>query len=157
MAFGPRKYCVNSYKKYSTFYGLRAAVLALLAPTRSHTRMFKTLLFVATNLVAGLVMAQDNCEALREQIEAKIAANGVSQFSVSIVQSPAPEGARVVGTCAQGSKALVYNRAAAAATPAATEAPAAVVGAAAKPSKPKAAMLTECKDGRVITHGDCGK
>jgi hypothetical protein len=66
-----------------------------------------------------------------------------------------------VGTCAQGGKAIVYTRTAAAAVAATAAAeavkPAAPASSAAKPSKPKAAILTECKDGRVITQGDCGK
>jgi hypothetical protein len=119
--------------------------------------MKKAAIASLVSLAAASALAADNCEALREQIEAKITANGVSQFTLSVVPHPAPEGARVLGRCAQGSKAIVYARPVGAAAAPALATPASPASSVAKPPKPKAIVLTECKDGRVITQGDCGK
>ena len=72
---------------------------------------------------------------LRGQIEARIAAAGVERFSVRTVEADAQvDDGRVVGTCARGSRKIVY-RTQAAATPA---------------SRP---MLTECRDGSTPAGG----
>lgn len=98
--------------------------------------------------------AADNCDALRDQIEGRIWATGVTAFSVSVVDAAASAPGRVVGTCAQGRRKIVYLRlqpdGAAAAAPART---------AAKPTSraASATVITECKDGSVSVGGDCKK
>jgi hypothetical protein len=78
-----------------------------------------------------------NCESLRTSIEAKIRANGVQKFSLSIVDSQASASGKVVGSCERGSKKIVY-------------------AAAPSTAAPKSApILTECADGRVLMGGDC--
>ena len=99
--------------------------------------------------LAGTAHGAENCEALRTQIEAKIAAAGVTRFTVVTVDANAEAAGQVVGSCDLGSKKIVYQR---------EDAPAA--GAA--PARPSAGpageeILTECKDGTVSVGGDCKK
>ena len=86
---------------------------------------------------AAATAAGENCDVLRGQIEARIAAAGVERFSVRTVEVDAQvDDGRVVGTCARGSRKIVY-RTQAAAAPA---------------SRP---MLTECRDGSTPAGGVC--
>jgi len=92
--------------------------------------------------LAGTAHGAENCEALRTQIEAKIAAAGVTRFTVVTVDANAEAAGQVVGSCDLGSKKIVYQREGA---PAAGAAPAGEE------------ILTECKDGTVSVGGDCRK
>lgn len=91
------------------------------------------------------------CDELRQSIEARIRANGVESFTVTVVDAAASAPGKVVGTCEQQRKKLVYLRGAAVA-PAPASAPAAASSARSAP-----AVITECADGRVITQGTCKK
>lgn len=108
----------------------------------------RSLILMSAMAMPALALA-DNCEALRTQIEAKIGAAGVSQFSVTVVDAAAAStGGQVVGSCAQGAKKIVYTRAAS---------PPQVSPAASAPTrktKPRK-VLTECKDGTVSADGSC--
>jgi hypothetical protein len=89
---------------------------------------------------------QNNCGAIRAQIEAKIRSSGVPSFTLQVVDSEAKLSGKVVGTCDLGSKKIVYNSGT-------------VAASASTPSKTKASqerILTECKDGSV-TYGECKK
>jgi Protein of unknown function (DUF1161) len=98
-------------------------------------------------LVAACAGAQtSSCETLRSEIEAKIRASGVTEFTVSVVDAAAPAPGKVVGTCDRGAKKVVYVQRAA--ETAASAAPSARL---------PAAVLTECKDGSVVVGGDCKK
>lgn len=109
--------------------------------------VFRSLSLMIAMAMPALAFA-NNCEALRAQIEAKIAAAGVSQFSVTVVEaSAASSGGQVVGSCAQGTKKIVYTRAAAQQVLPAASAPA-------RKAKPRK-VLTECKDGTVSVDGNC--
>ena len=103
---------------------------------------------VALGMAAGSAYAADNCETLRAGIEAKIAASGVTRFTVTTVDAQAPAAGQVVGTCDLGNKKIVYQR---------EGAPASGDAAAPRPSARNAPMLTECKDGSVSVGGDCSK
>ena len=92
--------------------------------------------------LTGTAHGAENCEALRTQIEAKIAAAGVTRFTVVTVDANAEAAGQVVGSCDLGSKKIVYQREGA---PAAGAAPAGEE------------ILTECKDGTVSVGGDCRK
>ncbi|QFZ83724.1 DUF1161 domain-containing protein [Variovorax paradoxus] len=95
----------------------------------------------------GSAHAQSNCDTLRAEIEAKIAASGVTNFSVVTVDATATASGQIVGSCDLGTKKIVYQREGGAASPppASTSAPA-----------PRGApMLTECKDGSVSMGGTC--
>ncbi|KWT64111.1 MULTISPECIES: DUF1161 domain-containing protein [unclassified Variovorax] len=93
------------------------------------------------------------CEELAAQIDAKIRASGVSEFTLTTVDAAADAGGRVVGTCELGTKKIVYERggthgAVSATRPAQQPAPA--------PARSRdEQMLTECRDGTVRMGGDC--
>ena len=93
------------------------------------------------------------CEELAAQIDAKIRASGVTQFTLTTVDAAADAGGRVVGTCELGTKKIVYERgptqgAVSATSPAQQSAPA--------PARSRdEPMLTECRDGTVRMGGDC--
>lgn len=81
------------------------------------------------------------CEGIRADVEAKIRAAGVTAFSVTIVDAAASAPGRIVGSCERGTRKLMY-----------------VQGATARRAPAKAPpMLTECRDGSVITSGNCPK
>jgi hypothetical protein len=87
----------------------------------------------------------NNCDAIRAEIEAKVRASGVTNFALSVAEANAKVPGKVVGSCALGTKKIVYNRSS---------------SAAASEPKAKAAeesIITECKDGSVIVGGDCKK
>jgi len=97
---------------------------------------------------AGAAHGAENCEALRAQIESKIAASGVTRFSVTTIDANAQADGQVVGSCDLGSKKIVYQR----------EGAPAADGAPARPAAPAPAnerILTECKDGTVTVGGNC--
>ena len=88
----------------------------------------------------------DTCDTLRDQVDARIRASGVSRFTVSVVDAGAATAGKVVGTCNIGKRKLVYLR-----TDTATDlsqAPAPRPGR----SLP---MITECKDGSEPRNGVC--
>lgn len=104
-------------------------------------------LLLAACALAGNAAAQDssNCEAIRAQIESKIAASGVIGFSVTVVDANATSNGQVVGSCALGTRKIVYVRPSSAGT-----------DNAAPPASPRgSAVLTECKDGSAPVGGNC--
>lgn len=108
-------------------------------------------LLLAACALAGNAAAQDsnNCEAIRAQIESKIAASGVVGFSVTVVDANATSSGQVVGSCALGTRKIVYTRPSSAGTGTGT-------GNATPPAPPRgSAMLTECKDGSAPVGGTC--
>lgn len=80
------------------------------------------------------------CEELREQIEHKIRAAGVAQLLVSVVDAAASAAGRVVGSCDRGARKIVYMPGRAASAPS---------------GRSGDAILTECRDGRVLRGGSC--
>lgn len=71
----------------------------------------KIMVVAALALVAGPALGQVKpCEELKSEIEAKIRANGVAEFTLTIVDKDAPEDGKVVGTCEGGTKKIVYKR-----------------------------------------------
>lgn len=105
----------------------------------------------------GAAQAPDNCEPLRAQIEANIAAKGVAGFAVSVVAADAAVAGEVVGTCGNGTRKIVYAKGAA---------PAQAQSQAVQPAKPVRPatqqrsvqdddILTECKDGSVVRGRNC--
>jgi methylmalonyl-CoA mutase cobalamin-binding subunit len=94
--------------------------------------MRRTTVTVITLLVAAHAGAQtSSCETLRSEIEAKIRASGVAEFTLSVVDAATAAPGKVVGTCDRGAKKVVYVQ--------------------------RAAVLTECKDGSVVVGSDCKK
>ena len=107
------------------------------------------LLSLAGLLVAAAPAAHGAaaCDQLRSEVEGKIAAAGVTRFSVTVVDADAPvTSGKVVGSCELGSKKLVYEAAATTPGVQATVSPAA---AGARSER----ILTECRDGTVSMGG----
>ncbi len=116
----------------------------------------RLLAFIATALLAasGAASAAGNCEAIRDGIEKKIRAAGVARFTLSVVDAGATAPGRNVGSCDRGSRKILYVAGEGAAT-----LPAASAASAARPPQRRApeAIVTECRDGSVVTSGDCPK
>lgn len=99
------------------------------------------------------------CQTLQAEIEAKIRTAGVSSFSLVTVDKLADIPGKVVGSCGQGSKKIVYaaggptRPAPASSAPAPASAPARA-GKVVSTVRPEA-ILTECKDGSVSVGGEC--
>jgi hypothetical protein len=97
--------------------------------------------------VSGMAQGPENCEPLRLQIEQKIAANGVSEFSVTVVDVEADAAGMVVGSCARGRQKIMYIKGLNVSPPAnRTTAPL---------FKGNSGILTECKDGTLTMGGPC--
>ncbi len=74
---------------------------------------------------AALFAQGKSCDDLKAEIAKKIEANGVKTYSLDILDKDAQSDAKVVGTCAGGTKKIVYTKTAAAdAAPAAAPTPA---------------------------------
>ncbi|MGR4872004.1 DUF1161 domain-containing protein [Variovorax sp. LARHSF232] len=107
--------------------------------------MFRPHLFAAALFLASTASHADNnnCDAIRAQIDAKVRATGVTDFSLAVLEANAQADGRVVGSCDLGTRKIVYQK---------TSSPGV------SPSKPRPAreqILTECKDGSVSMGGDC--
>ncbi|MDO9146279.1 MAG: DUF1161 domain-containing protein [Hydrogenophaga sp.] len=121
-----------------------------------------TLLLFALTMSATAGHAADNCEPLRARIEAQIAGTGVTGFTVTTLDAAADVPGKVVGSCGNGAKKIVYARGSTAPVVRAV-APAAQALAPPVTPKPRLTkkatrdedMLTECKDGTVSRGGSC--
>ncbi|MGP1665708.1 MAG: DUF1161 domain-containing protein [Rhodanobacter sp.] len=61
-------------------------------------------------LFALPVLAHASCDSVKESIDAKIRANGVTSFSLSVVSAGAAAvGGKVVGQC-EGDKEIIYQK-----------------------------------------------
>jgi hypothetical protein len=115
--------------------------------------LHKVVAFVA--LLRALPSFAVSCEDLRAEVESKIRSTGVAEFTISIVEASASAPGRIVGTCDQGSRKLLYTQAKS--TVAGTKAPAGPSPASASPGRNVEPILTECKDGSVAVNSDCKK
>jgi len=68
------------------------------------------ILGVATLLSAQTAMAAKSCEELKQEIAAKIEANGVTNYALEIVPNDQVNGRQVVGSCGGGTMKIVYTR-----------------------------------------------
>jgi hypothetical protein len=119
--------------------------------------MRTTPLFAGLLLLAGAAQAAGNCDSIRDQIDAKVRASGVSRFTLTVVDAGTTAAGRNVGSCERGSRKIMYvqdGKPEAAA--AASNASAAQAG---KPPHKRGpdGVLTECKDGTVSLGGNCRK
>ena len=66
---------------------------------------------VALALMTLPLFAHASCDAVKSDIDAKIKANGVSNYNLDVVAADQADksGAKVVGHC-EGDKAIVYTR-----------------------------------------------
>lgn len=78
--------------------------------------MKKTVVMWCTGMIWGGLAAatapaqSKSCDELKGEIEAKMKANGVGAFTLTIVDKDAPEDGKVVGTCGGGTKKILYKR-----------------------------------------------
>ena len=75
----------------------------------------KTVIMTAALAMAACVLAapasaKTSCEELTAQIEAKIKAKGVKDFTLTTVPKDENSDLRVVGTCDGGAKKILYKR-----------------------------------------------
>lgn len=72
----------------------------------------RPLLFVTLFVLALPVAARKPCEELQAEIEAKIKANGVAEFTLTVIDAAAESdtAGKVVGSCDGGAKRIVYRR-----------------------------------------------
>lgn len=112
-------------------------------------------------LATTAAQAAEDCDMLRQKIEANIASKGVTGFTVTTVDAAADLPGQVVGTCSLGAKKIVYARSGtAAARPLASTRAAPVQAGTPRPGSAKrttrdADILTECRDGSVSLGGSC--
>jgi hypothetical protein len=109
------------------------------------TKQILMSLAFAFSLAGTTHAAGSSCDALVPEIEAKIRASGVTQFTLTTIDAAdAPASGRIVGSCDLGTKRIVYEPAPSNAVPPA-------------PPRPRGEppILTECKDGTVTLGGDC--
>lgn len=65
---------------------------------------------ILTLLAAPAIAQVKPCEELKGEIEAKIRQNGVSVFTLTVVDKDAEEDGKVVGTCEGGTRKIIYKR-----------------------------------------------
>ncbi|AIS15830.1 MULTISPECIES: DUF1161 domain-containing protein [Pseudomonas] len=68
---------------------------------------------VCSALATSALAAPKDCEELKKEIEIKIQANAVPSYTLEIVSKEEAEKhdvAMVVGTCENGTKAIIYQR-----------------------------------------------
>ena len=71
----------------------------------------RALLLAAAGTVAAPAHAGQSCDELKAQIEAKLQAKHVSNYSLEILDNGVDPGqARTVGTCDAGARKIVYSR-----------------------------------------------
>jgi hypothetical protein len=113
-----------------------------------------SLAFVAL-LLAGSASSAATCESISAQIDAKIRAAGVQHYTLTTMDAGAKANGKVVGSCDLGTKKIVY---ALGDVPAHTPAVGSSSGAPSAPAGPgQEVILTECKDGYVVSGGNCKK
>ena len=103
----------------------------LQAPPTTESSAMKTARLLLASALCAIALpaaARKPCDELRAEIDAKIRANGVPVYTLSIVDAvdAATAGGKIVGQCDGGTKRIVYVRGAALTTPSAetTESPA---------------------------------
>lgn len=92
------------------------------------------------------------CESLKLEIERKIKASGVTNFTLQLAEATASAPGKLVGTCENASKRIYYVKGTTNEAPSRQAVPSSKDrGASGKPGAP--AVLTECKAG--FTGPDC--
>ena len=61
-------------------------------------------------LIATPVLAKKSCDELKSEIETKLTAKGVKNFTLEVVPSADVKDQKVVGSCDGGAKKIVYRR-----------------------------------------------
>lgn len=118
--------------------------------------MTKPVVLVLASLLACPAAAATSCDALRDQIDAKISAAGVLRYSVTVVDAEDGVAGRTVGSCGLGKKKIVYRQETGAEPPAAAPAAAVPQAPHGRPARAET-VLTECREGYVAVGGACRK
>ncbi|MFK2893706.1 DUF1161 domain-containing protein [Dyella flagellata] len=66
--------------------------------------------FIALALLSLSFVAHASCDDVKSNIDGKIKANGVSNYSLDVVAKDQAGDGKVVGQCDGGSKVIVYTR-----------------------------------------------
>src|SRR5262245_32263789 len=95
-------------------------------------------------IIAAMTVATQarDCNAVRDEIDAKIKAKGVASYSLQIVSAPDVKEGQVVGNCDLGAKRIVYSRGSAGERPLE---PRFTAVKPAQPPSPPSPILTEAK------------
>ncbi|AYC30892.1 DUF1161 domain-containing protein [Pseudomonas cavernae] len=72
--------------------------------------MNRVLLAIGLSVLASSAFAGKPCEELKAEIDAKLKAKGVSNYSLEIVDKGSASDKKVVGNCDGGTKEIVYQR-----------------------------------------------
>ena len=72
--------------------------------------MKKLIVAVVLLLIASPSFAMKACDELKSEIDAKLKAKGVKNYSLEIVPNDQVKDAKVVGTCDGGTKKIIYKR-----------------------------------------------
>jgi len=67
---------------------------------------------IAATLAPAPAHARKDCEELKNEIAAKIDANGVNSYTLEVIAADAESAAKVVGSCNGGTQRIVYQHAA---------------------------------------------
>jgi len=73
-------------------------------------RMIRVAILGVATLFASQAMAAKDCEELKQEIAAKIEANGVTNYTLEIVPNDQVGDRQVVGSCGGGTMKIVYTR-----------------------------------------------
>ncbi len=66
---------------------------------------------VALLMIATPAFAMKSCEELKSEIDTKLQAKGVKNYSLEIVPNDNVKDEKVVGSCDGGTKKIIYKRA----------------------------------------------
>lgn len=117
--------------------------------------MPRPLLACVPFLLTCSMASADNCESISAQIDSKIRATGQTNYSLTIVDASSAGTGKVVGSCATGTRKIVYVAvAASAATVLSAGSSAARASKMRKPTR-TSDIITECKDGSMSLGGEC--
>lgn len=70
----------------------------------------KKLLLICCTLFASTTLYAANCDTIKDDIASKIRANGVTDFTLEVVDKGTYTDREVVGSCSRGTKDIVYQR-----------------------------------------------
>jgi hypothetical protein len=72
--------------------------------------MKKMIVVAVLLIITSPAFAMKDCQELKSEIDAKIQANGVKEYSLEIVPNADVKDGKVVGSCEGGTKKIVYQR-----------------------------------------------
>lgn len=72
--------------------------------------MKRLIVVVSLMLAATPAMAGKSCDELKSEIEGKLTAKGVKNFTLTVVPNESVKDQKVVGSCEGGTKKIIYKR-----------------------------------------------